>query len=245
VLRSLARRLLRSRGYEVYNTRLPNVFSEDGLTTYHNHTFIEQQAFIKAYARAVRANGSDHHIRWRAHVAMWAARQAASLPGVFVECGVSTGFLASAIMDYLGWNSLDRSFYLFDTWHGLDQKLMSEGEIKAGRTSWFKNLDFDSIRANFHEYRNVSMIRGSVPESLRRVSIDSVCYLSLDMNCTQPEIAAAEYFWPKMVPGGIMLLDDYAYSGYEEQHFAFNEFAERHGFLILTLPTGQGLAVKN
>ena len=80
---------------------------------------------------------------------------------------------------------------------------------------------------------------------LRAASIDAVCYLSLDMNNTLPEIAAAEHFWPKLVPGGIMLLDDYSYAGYEEQHAAFNDFAGRQKISILALPTGQGLAIKN
>jgi len=64
------------------------------------------------------------------------------------------------------------------------------------------------------------------------------------MNCVIPEIAAAEYFWDKLVPGAAIVLDDYGWIGCEEQKYAFNEFAKRKGVPILCLPTGQGLIIK-
>jgi hypothetical protein len=244
-IKSLARQWLNSRGYAVYNTAQPHVYSEDGFSTTHNKNFLRNLRFLDAYERGIKANGgADHHMRWRAHVAFWVARQACRLPGDFVECGVSTGFLASGIMDYLNWNSLGRRYVMFDTWAGLDDRYLSDAEREAGRLEWYAGLDFESVKRNFSEYENVEMVRGTVPETLASTKIDQVCYLSLDMNCTRPEIEAAEYFWPRMVPGAFMLLDDYAYSGYEEQNAAFNEFATRHEIEILSLPTGQGLAIK-
>jgi hypothetical protein len=65
------------------------------------------------------------------------------------------------------------------------------------------------------------------------------------MNCVEPEIAAAEFFWEKMTPSAVMLLDDYCYSEhYTLQHNAFNKFAKSKGAEVLPLPTGQGLIVK-
>ena len=64
------------------------------------------------------------------------------------------------------------------------------------------------------------------------------------MNCVRPEIAAAEFFWPKLVSGGIMLLDDYGFSAHIDQKDAFDLFAARIGVQILSLPTGQGLMIK-
>lgn len=243
-LKSIARSALKRAGYELWNTRQPHVYSEDGLSTHHVHDFVDKAPFRAAYARAIQANGKDHHMRWRAHVALWVARQAARLPGDFVECGVSTGFLASAIMHDLGWNGRNKRFWLFDTWEGLDAGEITEAEKAAGRLAWYADVSFDRVKANFAEFDRVEMVRGSVPASLETVAIEQVCYLSLDMNCVGPEIAAAAHFWPRIVPGGFMLLDDYAYAGYEAQHAAFDGFAAESGFDILTLPTGQGLAIK-
>lgn len=242
-IKRLARRLAERMGYAVYNTRQPHIYSEDGLSTHHNHRFVNDAEFAEAYARGVAANGGhDHMMRWRAHIALWAATQAARLPGDFVECGVSTGFLSSAIMQKLRWNTLNKRFFLFDTWAGLDKRFVSESE--ASRLGWYKTLSYADVEKNFSEFERVSMIKGPVPETLDRAAIDKVAYLSLDMNCTAPEIAAITHFWSRITPGGFIVLDDYAYSGYEEQYEAFNDFAAARGVEIASLPTGQGLLIK-
>jgi Macrocin-O-methyltransferase (TylF) len=243
-LTSMLKKVARGLGYEVYNLSRPGLYSQDCLTTFHNHDFIREPRFRAAYQRGIKASGVDHRIHWRVHVALWVASQVRHLPGAFVECGVSTGFLSSAIMQFLEWNSLEKDFYLFDTFRGLDEQFMSSDEKKTERLSWYKDLSYESVRENFSEFKNVHIIQGAVPDSLSLVQIPNVCYLSLDMNCTVPEIEAASFFWEKLVPGGIVLLDDYAYSGYEEQNRAFNSFAARRCTEILTLPTGQGLILK-
>jgi len=243
-LTSMMKNLVRSFGYEVYNLSRPGLYSQDCLTTFHNHDFIRDPRFVAAYQRGIKANGVDHRMHWRVHVALWVVSQVRHLPGAFVECGVSTGFLSSAIMQFLEWNSMQKDFYLFDTFSGLDEKLMCPYEKKTERLSWYKDLSYESVLNNFSEFKNVHLIQGAVPNSLNQVEIPHVCYLSLDMNCTVPEIEAAGFFWEKLVPGGMILLDDYAYSGYEEQNRAFNTFAAEKCTEILSLPTGQGLILK-
>ena len=53
------------------------------------------------------------------------------------------------------------------------------------------------------------LVRGMVPDTLTTVSIDKVCYLAIDMNIVAPEIAALRYFWDKLVPGAVVVFDDY------------------------------------
>jgi hypothetical protein len=244
-LTSILKKVSRSLGYEVFNLSRPELYSQDCLTTFHNHNFMQEPRFVAAYQRGIKASGVDHHIHWRVHIALWVASQVKHLDGAFVECGVSRGFLSSAIMQFLEWNSLKKDFYLFDTFDGLDERFLTQNEKKkTDRLSWYKDLSCESVRDNFSEFKDVHLIQGVVPESLSTVQIPKVCYLCLDMNCTVPEIEAASFFWEKLVPGGMILLDDYAYAGYEEQNRAFNLFAAEKCTEILTLPTGQGLIVK-
>ncbi len=83
-----------------------------------------------------------------------------------------------------------------------------------------------------------------MPEILEQVNTDKVAYLSIDMNCAEPEIAAAEFFWDKLAPSTPVLLDDYGWAKHIEQKRAFDQFAIRKGIEILSLPTGQGLFFK-
>ena len=80
--------------------------------------------------------------------------------------------------------------------------------------------------------------------TLDQVDSRSVAFLHIDMNCAPPEVAALRYFWPRLTPGAFVLLDDYAYRGYEEQHLAMNALASELDVPICSLPTGQGLLIK-
>ena len=68
----------------------------------------------------------------------------------------------------------------------------------------------------------------------------------MDMNNAFAEMEAIKSFWDKIVNSGIVLLDDYAtHDGFKEQKISWDKFAKDKNFEILTLPTGQGLIIKN
>ena len=229
-----------------------HVYDQDGLRSIHNHEFMDDPAYRKAYARGIRAAGDDYRWHWRVHVGLWAAACASQLEGDFVECGVNRGFLSSAIMDYLDWDSLGKHFYLLDTFRGLDERFVSPADKVSGAVdknrkslaSGFYVQGIEEVRANFSQWKNVSLIEGSIPETLSHVRAKKIAYLHLDMNCSPPEIAAIQFFWERFVPGAFLLLDDYAYYGYLSQKIAMDQFAQEKGIKILSLPTGQGLLVK-
>ncbi|MEP6926845.1 MAG: TylF/MycF/NovP-related O-methyltransferase, partial [Ginsengibacter sp.] len=83
-----------------------------------------------------------------------------------------------------------------------------------------------------------------VPDTLVQVTSNKIAFLSIDMNCIAPEIAALNYFWDKLSKGGIIILEDYAYVTCDLQYEAHNNWAKKVGIQILTLPTGQGLIFK-
>ncbi len=227
-------------------------YDQDGLRSVHNHEFVNEPRFQAAYARGCQAADEDYSWHWRVHTGLWAASATFKLPGDFIEFGVNRGFLSSAIMQSLKWNSTGRRFYLLDTFSGIDERYVSEGDItvgvlernKADIARGFYTFDVDVVRRNFAEWPNALVIQGAVPETLSLVDTDQIAFAHIDMNCAPPEIAAAEFIWPILTPGAIVLLDDYAYRGYRSQKIAMDEFAASKGVSILSLPTGQGLIIK-
>jgi hypothetical protein len=250
----LLSRLLGPCGYEVTKKRPEIRYDQDGLSTLHNHDFMQDAAFRQAYERGVSALGGvdRYHWHWRVHVGLWVASCAAKLRGDFVECGVNYGFLSSAIMRYLDWNSLDKTFWLLDTFQGMDERYVSEEEKRAGALEASRSLvrsghyvaKVDSVQANFAEWKNVRIIAGAIPETLERVTARELAYLHLDMNCAPPEIAAVRFFWPRLIPGAFVLLDDYGQTDFRLQKQPMDAFARENGVQILSLPTGQGLMAK-
>lgn len=228
------------------------IYDQDGLRSVHNHEFVDDFDFQRAYARGMQAVGMDYRWHWRVHRGLWAASVAVKLPGDFVECGVNRGFMSSAIMEYLDWNALNRDFYLLDTFQGIDSRFLSDEDIKIGVVernsrdiqSGFYTFDVEAVRKNFAEWQRVKIVVGPIPETLTQVQSGQIAFIHMDLNCSQPEVAAAEYFWDKLVPGGVILMDDYAYVGYRSQKLGMDAFAKSRSVSILSLPTGQGLLIK-
>jgi SAM-dependent methyltransferase len=240
----LSHRALRRRHVDVYD--------QDGLRSIHNHDFMLLPKFARAYRRGVAAADTDYQWHWRVHVALWAASVAVKLPGDFVECGVNRGFMSSAVMDYLDWNALGRRFFLMDTFRGIDPRYVSASEISRGAIehnvellgSGFYTTDLEHVRQNFAEYQRVEIIVGAIPDTLGQVDSNQIAFLHIDLNCAGPEFCAAEALWGRLSPGAPLLLDDYAYHGFEAQKRAMDRFAHAHHVAILSLPTGQGLMIK-
>ncbi len=226
----------------------PLSYYQDGLYTVHRADFLKDPKFEKAYAAACSTNhghGKDFHIEWRVYVCCWAAVQALQHEGDFIECGVNAGVLSRAVADYVSFEKLQRRFFLMDTFEGLPEEQLVPAEIRIGLHKRYKYKDlYASTRESFKKYPNVEFVRGRIPETLAGVPATKVAYLSIDMNAVVPEIAAATHFWDLLVPGGVIVLDDYNWRRHAMQREAFDAFARERDVKVLALPTGQGLIVK-
>lgn len=228
--------------YSFWRLLFSHSYAEDGLITIHNSDFKHDPKFKRAYDQALKLS-PDINIRWRAHVTQWAGHHAASLNGDFVECGVNRGFLSRSVMSYVDFDKLaPKRFFLFDTYCGLVPEQVTQ-EDKAAFWNEYEDV-YNIVVEAFSNIPNVVIVKGVVPESFAQVDIDQVTYLSIDMNCVYPEVAALEYFWDKLVPGAVVILDDYGFTGHEAQKQGADRLAERKGVKILSLPTGQGMIIK-
>jgi hypothetical protein len=153
-------------------------YDQDGLRSIHNHDFMSDPAFVRAYQRGVQA-ASDYHWHWRVHVGLWAARLAVRLPGDFVECGTNRGFLSSAIMKDLDWDKTGRRFYLLDTFSGRAERFVSVEEKKDG-----------VLDRNGENWKAVSIRRAST----RCVPISPNGKMSTSLSVQFPKL------WSKLIP---------------------------------------------
>ena len=68
--------------------------------------------------------------------------------------------------------------------------------------------------------------------------------MSIDLNNITPEIESVKKKKKNVVKGGVVLLDDFGYHGYEPQYEGWREWARLQNIDILPLPTGQGIIIK-
>jgi O-methyltransferase len=170
-------------------------YRKDGLYTLHNCNFIEDADFKKSYL-AGKSTGSwgNHDIEWRTHIVLWYAKYAFQFDGDFVECGVNKGGLSRAIVEYLNFNDVNKSFFLFDTFAGFDFSLLLENEKDKYSGVVHYGDTYEYVKSVFQDFPFVQVIKGSVPQTLTNVEIRKVSFLSIDMNCVLPELAALDFF---------------------------------------------------
>jgi hypothetical protein len=210
--------------------RHPKPYRHDGLITYHNHDFMEDPEFRRAYGRAIQAAGWDYEIFWRFHVILWAAKLASAAEG------------CSGICEHLRWT--DRPFLLFDTFDSRRIWPHLERPPDDAPASPYYATSVEAVRENFREWPGVELVVGRIPETLSAADTGPVAFLHIDMNHPAPEEAALRHFWPQISPGGVVVFDDYAYDGYQLLRASADAVAGDLGFSIVALPTGQGIAVK-
>jgi len=227
-------------------------YAKDNLFTYNLTPFMRDTAFMKAYHLG-KATDKDRFLKgvdleWRLHTLCWAAQQALKLAGDFVEFGVRTAFFSTTIMDYLQFEKEERNFVMIDSFRGVIPDVLTDSEYKREQPGVKSNAlwgqVYEDVLNQFSSRPNVRVVKGIVPEILPALNLDKIAFVSMDLNSAIPEKAALEFLWDKIVPGGLIILDDYGYPGFEAQQKIHDEFAKSKGTSVLCLPTCQGMIIK-
>lgn len=231
-------------------------FQADGLgTAGKSLKFMESAAFRDAWRAASETaiigwSAGVPDVRWRVHVAIWAAQNGLKIEGDFVECGVHTAMLSISLCTLLDFGALkDRKIWLFDTWAGIPLEGLSEQEKNLAEhhnTAYYKSEKvYGAVDQVFStRFPNSRLVRGILPGSLKDAGIEKIAYLSMDLNNAAAEKGCIDILWPKLTPGAFVVLDDYGWTAHRDQQDMWDNFAAAQGRTILTLPTGQGLLIK-
>ncbi len=215
--------------------------------------FLEDSEFDRAWQRTLQANeglwggGSLSDIRWRCHTCTWAANNCLRLDGDFAEFGVNTGVMSSMILQTTKANTSGKKFYLFDTFAGIPEDTATSSDkahVEKMNRTLYSHDSLEVAQRVFSPFDSVEFVVGRLPETIANSGVDRLSYVSIDLNSVNAEMAVAEEIWDKIVPGGIIVLDDYGFGGHEEQCQAWDAFASDHGRMVMALPTGQGMLMR-
>jgi hypothetical protein len=104
------------------------------LTLDKTAAFRDDPAFRRAVATASSSTGQNQYaspdgIAWRFNTLIWATRQALTVPGDFVECGVYEGDMSWVVTEMVDLAAAGRRFHLFDTFAGFSRKYSSPDDI--------------------------------------------------------------------------------------------------------------------
>lgn len=212
-------------------------FADNFFSWLRNNSMLDDEAFVHSWQENAESD-SDRAIVWRRYILACAGYHCVQLDGDFVECGAYTGVGVKTVVDYLGGPQFDKDFWIYDLFeHDASMLHHSMPEHGPGLEA--------RVREKFRAYPQVRIFKGPIPDVFAGQSPKSIAYLHIDLNEAPAEIAALEVLFDRVVPGGIVILDDYEWSGaYRRQKLAEDPWFEARRYRVIPLPTGQGLVIK-
>ena len=150
------------------------------------------------------------------------------IAGSIVECGVWRGGSMMAAAKRLQLHNQLRDLYLFDTYEGMseptefdkasghDVRKEWESQQTSNQNNWCY-ASLDEVRANVlstgYPAARIHFTKGKVEDTLTRVENlpAEIAILRLDTDWYESTKIELEILYPRLVPGGVLIIDDYGY----------------------------------
>lgn len=163
-----------------------------------------------------------------------------------VECGVADGLSALFVLKEMESKSKNYSMHLYDSWDDMRKEVLLESELSSmGR---YKNLNIEITRKNLQEFSSrLVWHQGYVPDTFDKQpkSPESIVYLHIDLNSAKATTSTLDFFFPKLVTGGVMIFDDYGSMGHPDTKLVVDQFFSDKAGILMKSPTGQAIYFKN
>jgi hypothetical protein len=183
------------------------------------------------------------------------------IPGDVVECGVWRGGSMQAVARTLiAAGETSRDLHLFDTYEGMppptDRDLRRSDERSAEELLAAESREdskvwavatLEDVKDGFSQVpyppERVHFVEGRVEDTIPEHAPERISILRLDTDWYESTRHELEHLYPRLSPGGVLLLDDYGY--WEGAREAVDEFLEQSGERLLLMRMASGrLTVK-
>lgn len=175
----------------------------------------------------------------------------ADIAGAIVECGVWRGgsMMAAALtLQRLG---DERDLYLYDTFSGMveprEEDVRWDGSSASSdfAEGWC-SASVDEVRATMdstgYPERSIHYVEGVVEQTIPASAPDAIAVLRLDTDWYESTRHELEYLYPRLAPGGVLLIDDYGH--WRGSRRAVDEYFESRPILLTRVDYTGRVAVK-
>lgn len=154
------------------------------------------------------------------------------VPGDFVELGVWQGNTAELLAAFA--QRHDRTLYLLDTFEGLPEADLGRDEKHL--VGAFTDTSVEAVKARVGEDHAV-FVKGYFPETATQLPKDGrYALVHIDCDLYAPMLASLNYFYPRMSPGGFILMHDYGSLCWDGAEQAVDEFFADKPEGVMPLP---------
>lgn len=158
-----------------------------------------------------------------------------SLGGELVEVGVFQGSSARLLCEVKGQCPL----HLFDTFEGLPASAAEDGGVH--RENQYA-CSLESVKSYLAGFENVRFYKGRFPDGTDAIADRRFAFAHFDVDLYESTRDCLEFFYPRMLPGGVMLSHDYSVLAGVRQ--AVDEFLSDKREHCVELPSTQCMIIK-
>ena len=131
-------------------------------------------------------------------------------PGEIAEIGSFRGgsayFIASAYQHLYG---EEATLHVFDTFEGHPEAAVTEHDPHH-HPGQFDSTSYEAVRQLLSGFEKVQIHQGDVTLALPHLPEAVYRLVHIDTDLYQPTLSCLDYFVPRVPPGGVIVLDDYA-----------------------------------
>ena len=181
------------------------------------------------------------------------------LSGEIVECGVWKGLSSYLMCRYLYRKNEDftgNGYNVIDSFAGLSEptkedvikdEIIFNGIQRKGMP--FKKEgsylgELNGVKKVLSKYPNIKYHKGWIPEVFLTLEEKQYKFVHIDLDIYSPIKASLDYFYPKLISGGIIVCDDYGSIFWPGATKAVEKFCKEQSISVVRLNTGQAVFYK-
>lgn len=179
------------------------------------------------------------------------------LDGLMAECGCFRGLSSYILCSMLRQAHLaqggfsGKGYRIFDSFAGLSnpqaEDAVTGSDPEAERVRQMTRpgkyaASIDTVKRALAEFPDIAYFPGWIPQAFPDETQTRYRFVHVDVDIYQPTRDSFEYFYARLVPGGIIVSDDFNWPGARK---AIEEFCERNRLTLNTTPYTQAYLVKS
>jgi O-methyltransferase len=132
---------------------------------------------------------------------------------------------------------VNKKLFLFDTFQGSPKSSVLD-EIKG--KDHYSDTSVDGVRSFLSDFKVPQiLVPGFLPHSLENYINNTFCFLHLHLNLYKSTLTTLDKIFERIVPGGLILFEDYGIRNCSGVRYAVTEFMRNKVEKPIVLPTGQ------
>jgi O-methyltransferase len=162
------------------------------------------------------------------------------LDGSVIECGCWRGlsmFIFSTLEREHKAGFEGEGFYIVDSFAGLAPPGQHDGGVPEGAYA----CSMEDVRTHLSAFPKLQLTQGWLPQALSSLPDRKYRFVHIDVDHYEPIKGALEYFHPRLVAGGFILVDDYGSDTFPGARRAVEEFVQESDLPFVGLSSAQAV----